>query len=59
LIVEFVTFDAVGQRAFDNVIPCHVDPRTENDVAVSHNHYENTGNAVETRRYHLTASNAA
>jgi len=51
----FGTFHAVGQRAFDDVVLCHVDPRTENDVAVSHNHYENTGDAVETSPYHLTA----
>jgi len=39
LVVEFVTFYAVGQRAFDDVVLSHVDPRTENDVAVSQRHY--------------------
>ena len=55
LIVEFVTCHAVGQRAFDDVVLCHVDPRTENDVAECCHHYEITDNAVETRWYHLAA----
>jgi len=55
---DFVALDRVRQRTSDDVVLRDVDQRVEEHVAVSHQDYQRSGNAVETRSRHLQRNTA-